>query len=63
MYIVESSSVPADEAKVQEVNYEEAARSDGSSQIQSSLGAKNVDPHGSSEDLLTDDDDIPVEIG
>ena len=48
---------------MQEVNYEEAARSDGSSQIQSSLGAKNVDPHGSSEDLLTDDDDIPVEIG
>ena len=48
---------------MQEVNYEEAACSDGSSQIQSSLGAKNVDPHGSSEDLLTDDDDIPVEIG
>ena len=58
-----SPSAPDVEVKTQEVNGEGDA-SNGCSQVQSSLGAKaDSVTHGSSEELLFDFDDLPVEIG
>ena len=68
---VEIPSPPEDEAKYREMNgrgeaqlESHASSFDEGSEAQLSLGSKgDVDAHGSSEDLLIDYDDLPVEIG
>ena len=68
---VEISSTPEDEAKYREMNGKGEAQPEChapsygvGSQAEPSLGSKgDADPHGSSEDLLVDYDDLPVEIG
>ena len=67
----EISSTPEDEVKYREMNGKGEAQLEChapsygvGSQVQPSLGSKgDGDPHGSSEDLLVDYDDLPVEIG